>query len=134
MTQSLVPPRGCMKIEFSIDGTPPSVNHCYYHRICGYGAKKYVKKGYTKRAKDFMELVRYALLGASPCPTGRLGLDISVRFKDKRKRDLDNVLKVLLDSLEFYVGDDSRFDRIVIQREPHGAERMKISIERIVTI
>jgi crossover junction endodeoxyribonuclease RusA len=50
--------------------------------------------------------------------TGRVSVAILARMPDKRRRDLDNYLKVLLDSLSgiVYV-DDSQIDFLSIKRE-----------------
>lgn len=52
---------------------------------------------------------------------GRLAIEIKAYPPDKRKRDLDNILKSLLDSLVHagVVEDDSQFDAIAIARLPN---------------
>jgi crossover junction endodeoxyribonuclease RusA len=51
--------------------------------------------------------------------TGRLGIVIAASPPDKRRRDLDNILKALLDSLTYaeVIEDDSQFDVICIVRQ-----------------
>jgi crossover junction endodeoxyribonuclease RusA len=51
---------------------------------------------------------------------GRLAIEIKATPPDKRKRDLDNILKSLLDSLTHarVIEDDSQFDAIAIARLP----------------
>jgi crossover junction endodeoxyribonuclease RusA len=49
---------------------------------------------------------------------GRLAIKIAAYPPDRRRRDLDNILKALLDSLTFahVIEDDSQFDFISIAR------------------
>lgn len=50
--------------------------------------------------------------------TGRLSVEIDAHPPDRRRRDLDNLQKPLLDALE-YAGvyeDDSQIDRLVSRR------------------
>lgn len=50
---------------------------------------------------------------------GSLGIVILASPPDRRRRDLDNILKALLDSIAFagVVEDDSQFDAICIVRQ-----------------
>lgn len=53
---------------------------------------------------------------------GRLGVEIVAHVPDKRRRDLDNMLKAVLDSLT-HAGvwaDDSLIDELTIKRGPIG--------------
>lgn len=112
---------------FELDRIPPSLNNCYFHRVLGKGAKKWVQKGYTKEAKAFFKYLETETAGKT-CPEGRLALNIKIRFKDRRKRDIDNYLKVCGDALQCLVGDDSRFDKVCIERLEPGEEYMRIEI------
>jgi crossover junction endodeoxyribonuclease RusA len=90
---------------------PPSVNHYWgqagNHRFIG-------KKGKEFRAQ-VMDAVNEA--GFSPLE-GRLAVHIALFPPDKRKRDVDNVLKSLLDACE-HAGcyeNDSQIDELHITR------------------
>lgn len=52
--------------------------------------------------------------------TGRLGICLDAYPPDKRRRDLDNILKPLLDSLVHagLIEDDSQFDELHVLRKP----------------
>lgn len=54
--------------------------------------------------------------------TGRLAVSIRVYPPDKRRRDLDNLMKCLIDALQ-HAGmyqDDSQIDRLLVTREDLG--------------
>lgn len=93
---------------------PPSWNKLY--RISGSRMYK------TRAAKDFATEVqvavrRYRFDGFG---TARIELDIQAWPPDKRRRDLDNIQKILLDSMQMakLYKDDSQVDRISIVRGP----------------
>lgn len=60
-------------------------------------------------------------------------LEIVYYFKDRRKRDLDNLNKTLQDCLEkaYIIKDDSLFFRIVIEKRFHTEERVDIRIKQL---
>ncbi len=58
-------------------------------------------------------------LGLDRCETGRLAVTIEAYPPDKRIRDLDNILKSLLDAMQ-HAGvyeNDSQIDRLTIERK-----------------
>lgn len=80
-------------LSFSIP-FPPSVNH-YYRRV---GSKTLI----SKRGREYHHHVQAAVWLSNSIPTaqtGPLSVDITACPPDKRKRDLDNLLKATLDSL-----------------------------------
>ena len=58
------------------------------------------------------------MIGYKPFGTDRIGMYIDARPPDARKRDLDNLLKALLDGLQGAVlfDDDSQIDDLQIVR------------------
>ena len=107
---------------------PPSVNHAYYHIKKG---KAFIKVK-TKECKEFVKYVH----GMFPTTYTEIqndgvtnikrdvkpiecdvSVNISVNYGDNRKRDLDNILKILIDSL---IGkaykDDSQIMNINVKR------------------
>ena len=63
----------------------------------------------------------------------RLRVEIEAFPPDKRRRDLDNIFKVLLDSLqhaEVYV-DDSQIDYLCVQRMPERLGKVLVHIREI---
>jgi len=90
---------------------PPSVNLYWRH---GRG-RTYI----DKPGKTFRENVAAAIGGERLLMQGRLVVDIEAHPPDNRRRDLDNVLKALLDALE-HAGvyeDDSQIDKLSIVRQ-----------------
>ena len=79
-----------MKIELPY---PPSVNH-YYRRV---GPRTLI----SREGRRFREEVAaiLAAIGFRPF-TGRLHVRVIVHPPDRRRRDIDNVQKALLDALE----------------------------------
>jgi len=90
---------------------PPSVNH-YWRRV---GRRTLI----SREGRQYRERVCALLAARGTKPlTGRLEVVVHVFAPDRRRRDLDNAMKGLLDSLE-HAGvyrDDSQIDRLVIQR------------------
>jgi len=90
---------------------PPSVNHYWGQR----GKARYI----GKKGKEFRLAVAEAcaLQGVSALE-GRLAVHVSLWPPDKRRRDIDNPIKALLDACE-HAGcfiDDSQIDELRIVR------------------
>lgn len=97
---------------------PPSVNTYWRHLASGplAGRTLISRQGRAYRA----EVVRlcYARKLHEKKLSGRLGITIRALPPDRRARDLDNILKSLLDALTHagVVVDDSQFDAIQVFR------------------
>ncbi len=92
---------------------PPSVNH-YWRRV---GARTLI----SKEGRRFRQRVLAILATRCVKPmTGSLTVRISAHPPDRRRRDLDNITKALLDALEHggIYEDDSQIDRLAIERAP----------------
>jgi len=92
---------------------PPSINH-YWRRV---GPRTLI----SREGRTFRKNV-CALLGGGgprkPPSGGRIALAMDAFPPDRRRRDLDNIAKPLLDALE-HAGvyeDDSQIDLLLIQR------------------
>lgn len=105
---------------------PPSVNHYYLHTsngiILGTKGKKY-------RRDVSLLLHRYR---QSCSGDKRLAVTINLFPPDNRKRDIDNVLKCLLDSMEHanVYENDNQIDMLTVirrQRVPNGAVQIWIA-------
>lgn len=103
---------------------PPSVNH-YWRRV---GAKTLI----SRQGRLFRELVCDHLAAARVQPlAGPLAIEVDVYPPDRRRRDLDNLLKSLLDALEHghAYHDDSQIARILMERKdvtPGGKVTVRI--------
>ena len=106
---------------------PPSVNH-YYRRV---GTKTLI----SREGRAFREKVCSILAAIGvQCMTGTLEVHIEVYPPDRRRRDIDNVQKVLLDVLEHggAYRDDSQIMRLVIEkREPVRVGRTIVRIGKV---
>ena len=102
---------------------PPSWNHIY-----GIGKGKVYKK---KAAHEFAVEVRLAIAkkrGWEGFGSSRVEVDIQAYPPDRRKRDLDNIQKILLDSLQSagIYKEDCQVDKITISRGPVVPEGMLV--------
>jgi len=109
---------------------PPSVNHYWRHVVIGQHAQVYI----ATAGKRFRTDVLAAWL-ATPRPrlTGRLAVEILATQPDRRKRDIDNLLKALLDALQHagVFGDDNQVDRLTVARagvESPGCVEVRIAV------
>jgi crossover junction endodeoxyribonuclease RusA len=105
---------------------PPSANH-YWRRV---GARTLISRG----GRAFRQAVCSILAAASVRPLdGALALEIDAYPPDRRRRDLDNLQKALLDALAhggaYY--DDSQIARLTIERKhvmPAGKVRVRLKV------
>ena len=105
---------------------PPSVNHYYRH----VGPRTLI----SREGRRFRERVTSVLaaLGVRPL-AGPLEVCIDLFPPDRRRRDIDNVQKALLDSLQHggAYEDDSQIVRLVIEkREVFPGGRVIVTIGR----
>ena len=108
---------------------PPSSNH--YWRYVNSQVLK------SKDARDYIEAVGqiWMVSRQKAFPKDeRLKLEVLAMPKDKRRRDLDNLLKVLCDALESagVFKNDSQIDEIVIKRgEVHPEGKLLLTLTPI---
>lgn len=92
---------------------PPSVNH-YWRRV---GNRMLISK--SGRAYRREVAARVTIFGFKDDPlVGRINASFTAHPPDRRRRDLDNLLKAMLDALE-HAGvyhDDSQIDSLTIDR------------------
>jgi len=93
---------------------PPSLNHYYRH----VGPRVLI----SREGRLYRERITaiFRSQGVTPM-TGQVELELEIYPPDYRRRDLDNTLKGLLDSLQYAgaYGDDSQIVRLeAFKREP----------------
>lgn len=106
---------------------PPSINHYWRHTKNGH----YI----SEEGKNYRQLVFFHCLKHKGKFTkdDRLSVHIQAHPPDRRKRDLDNVLKSLLDALQHagIYNDDCQIDRLSISRKIPLNGKVGITIEAI---
>ena len=103
---------------------PPSVNHYWIRKGKGYCISP---KG-IKFRREVYYLSREAKININS--KNRLFIEIDAFPPDKRKRDLDNLLKSLLDALQYanVYEDDNQIDKILITRKNEYLNKLEIKI------
>ncbi|MCP4895240.1 MAG: RusA family crossover junction endodeoxyribonuclease [Actinomycetales bacterium] len=95
---------------------PPTVNHRLMP-MCMKGRGRLIKSPkFRKWEKDAAEFIHAA---CEPMEDKSLFVRITIRWPDKRKRDIDGPVKPLLDLIvrEGFILDDSMIRAIVVQRQ-----------------
>lgn len=91
---------------------PPSVNHLYFTAPNGMRLLNKAGKAYKESVIEIAKKV--------PCHVrGRLTLEVWAHVPDKRRRDLDNLRKIVLDSLQAagVYEDDCMIDHDIMHRD-----------------
>lgn len=106
---------------------PPSINHYWRHTKNGH----YI----SNEGKAYRQLVQYSCLKYKNQFTkkNRLSIYVEAYPPDRRKRDIDNILKSLLDALQ-HAGiyeDDGQIDKLSINRNLLLKGIVSITIEVI---
>ena len=103
-------------IDFSLTQFPypPSLNKMY--RVERNGFRRFLTTAAKKYKADCAIIAGMGKSG-SVAIEGLVEVSIILRPPDRRRRDLDNTLKLLLDSLNgIYWDDDSQIARLTIER------------------
>ena len=108
---------------------PPSANMLWRSPNRGPLRGRHLLSPAARRYKDNTRAILDAL-NLDPIP-GRVAVALVAHPPDRRRRDLDNLVKIVLDSLKGAAfGDDHLIDRISIERgdvEPGGLIRVRIA-------
>lgn len=106
---------------------PPSVNH--YWRRCG---NRYFVSAEGKSFRDQVYLLASEFRGHFK-ENEHLEILIEAYPPDRRRRDLDNILKSLLDSLQYaeVYEDDSQIDFLAIRRNDSLEKKLIVEINAL---
>ena len=93
---------------------PPSVNHYWHQR----GSRRFL----SAKARDYKEAVAAVVTEAGRETIGakdRVAVSIVLRPPDRRRRDIENTAKAILDALAGagVYDDDCQIDRLLIERD-----------------
>lgn len=111
---------------------PPSVNTYWRHPMSGRLAGRHL---ISEKGRAYRSAVVSAVRGqlrAAPQLAGRLAVTIRAHAPDRRRRDLDNLPKGLLDSCTHagLWGDDAQIDRLTILRcQPIAGGAVSMTVE-----
>lgn len=96
---------------------PPPVNRYWQDPTSGTLAGRHLISAEGRAYRDIV--ANEVLVQRTGKQNGRLAMDVDVFPPDARRRDLDNLLKSLLDALQHagVVEDDNQFDALTIRRQ-----------------
>ncbi len=105
---------------------PPTVNHYWGNRVAGKRVIRYI----GAKGKQFRQDVIDSVSIDEPL-TGSLKVSLIAYPPDKRKRDIDNLLKAPLDALQHagIYADDNQINEInIIKGKPEKPGRLEVTI------
>ena len=102
-------------MEITLLGEPRSTSHIYKSRVIGKFASVYMSAEGKKLKESYQWQAKSAW--RFPVATGNVNLKIDLYFGTKRKCDIDNFNKLVLDSLTGIVyEDDSQIQELTLRK------------------
>lgn len=114
------------KIDLKISKIPPSVNVIWINKARG--------RYKSKKGKEFETLATYEIKKQykGEIKTNALKVKIIITFKDKRRRDVDNYNKGILDAMTGLIyEDDSQIVELHTIKRQGNKEGVAIEIEEV---
>lgn len=114
---------------------PPSVNHYWKSRVVRKGTR-FVPSVYVSDVGQEYQRTVKRLLDGVPRFTGQLRVQMLVQSPDGRARDLDNILKCLLDSLTkagVWHDDSQVASLLVVRGDQVGGGSVFVTVEELET-
>ena len=87
-------------IIFELENFILPSNNTYYRKFRNIMTLSEKGKAFKKQYVEFIKALKYEQI------KGKVGIELEIYFKDKRKRDLDNYFKALFDNLKNTVIED----------------------------
>lgn len=110
---------------------PPSVNHYWKHGKMG---RVFLGEAGKKFRAGCVGAVREWNAGRGVAAAGKVALEVYAIRPDRRKRDIDNILKALLDGLVHagVLDDDSQVAELhVVMGEVEAPGRTRVTVRRL---
>lgn len=119
-----------MKVDFSVPVLPMSLNNAYYN--LGNGGRRLNDKG--KMYKATIGWSAKEAMRDRPFFKNPIFIHFEFYYPDNRLRDLDNAIKLTLDSLKgICFTDDSEVTKIIAEKKK-GPAKIHIIIEQIYNL
>ncbi len=113
-------------MKITLKGNPLSTQHIYQYTCIGKFARLYMTKNGKERKAFYQSEAKKQYKGKvmlSDC-----NMEITLFFRDHRKRDVDNYNKLVLDSLEDVVFlDDKQVQKLTVKKD-YSVENPRIEI------
>ena len=107
---------------FTLNIKPLSINQAYRYS----NNRCYL----TKEAKEYKSKIQEIIKDENKIK-GKVKLYVQFGFKDKRKRDVDNYLKIFIDSIKnILIEDDSEIISIIASKINSNKENIKFFIKK----
>jgi len=114
-------------MKLILKGNPLSTQSIYRYTCIGKFARFYMAKTGKKLKELYQTEIKNQYKGK--ILSGDCDMEMTLFFKDKRRRDVDNYNKLVLDSLEGIVlEDDCQIQRLKITKD-YSAENPRIELE-----